>query len=131
MAAHSSFLAWKIPLTEESGRLQFMGSQRVGHNWATKHTHTHTQWLISYIALFYLNSSCSRIYKMHLYHNIPSNNITTFMYDTRLLQQITSIVFFHPLCFLKAHFTSSCVINTMHCYYFFLKSQLPFKKFLK
>ena len=30
-------------------------------------------------------SSCSRIYKMHLYHNIPSNNITTFMYDTRLL----------------------------------------------
>ena len=32
MATHSSFLAWKIPLTEESGRLQFMGSQRVGHN---------------------------------------------------------------------------------------------------
>ena len=26
--------AWKIPWTEEPGRLQFMGSQRVGHNWA-------------------------------------------------------------------------------------------------
>ena len=29
MANHSSILAWKIPWTEESGRLQFMGSQRV------------------------------------------------------------------------------------------------------
>ena len=32
MATHSSTLAWKIPCTEETGRLQFMGSQRVGHN---------------------------------------------------------------------------------------------------
>ena len=31
MAAHSSILAWKIPWTEEPGRLQSMGSQRVGH----------------------------------------------------------------------------------------------------
>ena len=29
---HSSILAWKIPRTEEHGRLQFMGSQRVGHD---------------------------------------------------------------------------------------------------
>ena len=35
MAPHSSTLAWKIPWTEEPGRLQIMGSQRVGHNWAT------------------------------------------------------------------------------------------------
>ena len=35
MATHSSILAWKIPWTEESGRLQSMGSQRVGHDWAT------------------------------------------------------------------------------------------------
>ena len=32
---HSSILAWEIPLTEEPGGLQPMGSQRVGHNWAT------------------------------------------------------------------------------------------------
>ena len=32
MAPHSSILAWKIPWTEESGRLQSMGSQRVRHN---------------------------------------------------------------------------------------------------
>ena len=35
MASHSSTLAWKIPWTEEPGRLQSMGSLRVGHDWAT------------------------------------------------------------------------------------------------
>ena len=35
MATHSSIFAWKIPQTEELGRLKSMGSQRVGHNWAT------------------------------------------------------------------------------------------------
>ena len=35
MAPHSSTLAWKIPWTEEPGRLRSMGSQRVGHDWAT------------------------------------------------------------------------------------------------
>ena len=32
MAPHSSTLAWKIPWTEEPGRLQFMGSLRVRHD---------------------------------------------------------------------------------------------------
>ena len=32
MATDSSTLAWKIPWTEKLGRLQSMGSQRVGHN---------------------------------------------------------------------------------------------------
>ena len=32
MAAHSSILVWGIPWTEEPGRLQFMGSQRVRHD---------------------------------------------------------------------------------------------------
>ena len=35
MATHSSILAWRIPWTEEPGRLQSTGSQRVGHDWAT------------------------------------------------------------------------------------------------
>ena len=38
MATHSSILAWRIPWTEESGRLQSMGSQRVEHDWVTKHS---------------------------------------------------------------------------------------------
>ena len=32
MATHSSILAWEIPWTEEPGRLQSIGSQRVGHD---------------------------------------------------------------------------------------------------
>ena len=34
MAPHSSTLAWKIPWTEEPGRLQSMGLRRVGHDWS-------------------------------------------------------------------------------------------------
>ena len=36
MVAHSSILAWRIPRTEEPGRLQSVGSQRVRHDSATK-----------------------------------------------------------------------------------------------
>ena len=36
MTIHSSTLVWKIPWTEESVRLQPMGSQRVRHDWATE-----------------------------------------------------------------------------------------------
>ena len=35
MAPHSSTLAWEIPWVEEPGRLQSMGSWRVGHDWVT------------------------------------------------------------------------------------------------
>ena len=35
MATHSITLAWRIPWMEEPGRLQSMGLQRVGHDWAT------------------------------------------------------------------------------------------------
>ena len=42
MATHSSILAWRIPWTEELGRLQSMRSQRLRYSWVTKHTHTHT-----------------------------------------------------------------------------------------
>ena len=38
MATHSSILAWKVPRAEETGRLQPMGSQRVGHDLATQQT---------------------------------------------------------------------------------------------
>ena len=32
MATHASILAWRIPRTEEPGKLQFIGSQRAGHS---------------------------------------------------------------------------------------------------
>ena len=39
MAAHCSVLAWKIPQTEELDGLQSMGSQGVGQDWVSMHTH--------------------------------------------------------------------------------------------
>ena len=43
MGTHSSILAWRIPWTEEPGRLHSMGLQRVSHNWTgNTHTQTHT-----------------------------------------------------------------------------------------
>ena len=53
MATHSSILAWRISWTEEIGRLQSMGSHRVGHDWVIKQetenravnsTPRHTSW---------------------------------------------------------------------------------------
>ena len=41
MSTCSSILAWKIPWTEETGGVQSMGQQRVGHNSVTKHS-THS-----------------------------------------------------------------------------------------
>ena len=37
MATHSNILAWKTPLTQETGRLQSMESQTVGYDFATEH----------------------------------------------------------------------------------------------
>ena len=38
MTIHTNILTWRISWRKESGRLQSMGSQRVGHNWVTKHS---------------------------------------------------------------------------------------------
>ena len=42
MGTHSSILAWRIPWTEDPGRLQSMGSQRVEHDWNDLHTQMST-----------------------------------------------------------------------------------------
>ena len=39
MVTHSSIFAWRIPWTEEPGRLQSTGWQRVGHDWVTSLSH--------------------------------------------------------------------------------------------
>ena len=56
MAPHSSTLAWKMPWTEEPGRLQSMWSLRVGHDWATSlslftFTHWRKKWQLTPVFL--------------------------------------------------------------------------------
>ena len=58
MATHSSILAWKIPWTEEPGRLQFLGSPRVGLDWVTntftfKKYKNHLLWSLLGVSYFY------------------------------------------------------------------------------
>ena len=65
MATHSSILAWRIPWTQEPGRLQSMGPQRVQHDWVTNtHTGEFGWWstspqapsLMDYISIWHLLS---------------------------------------------------------------------------
>ena len=52
LATHSSILAWRTPWTEKPGRLEFMGSKRVGHDWSDL-AHMHHLVLSHYpIAIF-------------------------------------------------------------------------------
>ena len=75
MATHSSTLAWKIPWSEKPGRLQSMGSQRVGHDWVTSihfyiDIHIYTiKYFLSTCFYFYTDKCIhSHIQTMHLIH---------------------------------------------------------------
>ena len=68
MATHSSSLAWRMLWTEEPGRLQSIGSQRVGHDWA------HPFRIISKMIPYYFAST--RVWVM--YWRIEKNKILTF-----------------------------------------------------
>ena len=64
MATYSNSLTWRIPWTEEPGRLQSIGPQRVGHHWVSTYAHldehlnTHTCVYMYIIPLYlYINSS--------------------------------------------------------------------------
>ena len=66
MATQSSILAWRTPWTEEPGRLQSIGFQRVRHDWRDStcacvhthtHTHTHTHIFLSIYLSIYLGAS--------------------------------------------------------------------------
>ena len=58
MATHSSILTWRIPWTEEPNGLQSMGSQKVGHNWATN-TFTFTTYEVLWCVLTTSYPLCS------------------------------------------------------------------------
>ena len=82
MATPSNIFAWRIPQTEEPGRLHSMGLQRVRHDWATKQSTAHTPYEviinIGYIpcAIHYILITVSFV-PSSLYLLIPFNYLAT------------------------------------------------------
>ena len=73
MATPSSIIAWKIPWTEESGRLQSMGLERVGHTeWA------HMQIFTIYLPVFFLHFSFGWFLFILVWNSSYIININTF-----------------------------------------------------
>ena len=74
MATYSSILAWRIPWTEEPGRLQSMGSQRVGHNWVTDTQYDHfnegCQILQIKIQPYYISEKNKNFFSINISHVI-------------------------------------------------------------
>ena len=68
MTTHFSFLAWEIPWTEECGRLQSMGSHRVGHDRATKQHKNNVFKLLCHKHPWPKPLGCTHLCRKHLYH---------------------------------------------------------------
>ena len=96
MATHSSILAWRSPWTEEPDRLQSMGSQKVGHDWATN---THTQ--SCYCSVTKLCPSLCD--PMDSSSSIISQSLLKFM-SIELVMLSNHLILFHPLLLLPSIF---------------------------
>ena len=96
MATYSSILAWRIPWTEESVRLQSVGSQRVRHDWATN-TLTHLPPLNFLPCTSKVNKIIS-IYSFILFvdSNMKQRNLATWYNEVKLLH-VKYLIY----CFMK------------------------------
>ena len=83
MASHSSTLAWKIPWTEEPGRLQSVGSWRVGHNWATSLSLS----IQSHALIHWALIQCSSVAMYLLGHT----RISSFPHEAHSLERTTDV----------------------------------------
>ena len=71
MATHSNILAWRLPWPEEPGGLQFMGSQRVGHNGSDLTTTNYllTKFCPHYVQHFLLAALATVLYPDDVFTN--------------------------------------------------------------
>ena len=97
IATHSSTLAWKIPWMEEPDRLQSIGSQRVGHNWATSLFLSKTQDKVYIGYMCYLSGL--HVFKMLLPEGDWMPTVTTslwFLGSTTLTQTFYNLYLLNP-----------------------------------
>ena len=128
MATHSSTLAWKIPWMEEPGRLQSVGSWRVGHNWATSLTFFYTGlkeapwWHLVPPELIFLKpwaANCSAkqyVFLMKMFFLISYINETLYLLGNLPVFKI------HVNCFMArddslcANSISKCLLTSIECF---------------
>jgi len=89
-AIHCSTIAWKTPWTEEPGRLQSMGSQRVGHDWATSLYFPLTMVLPSSNMSFIKWNDYLYTYLIVLRHCIQGFPVKILVYDWMNIYQLQS-----------------------------------------
>ena len=98
LATHSRILAWRIPCTKELGRLQAIGSQRIGHDWsdlALTHTGTSYKWnhpAFVFLWLAYLTQH--NVLKIYLCGS-AYQNFLSFKSTSYSIVWIDHILFFH------------------------------------
>ena len=112
MATHAIILAWKIPWTEETGRLQFMMLQRVGYNWvhtqAHMHTCTQTHAHVHTHARTHTHTPPSRVYvNLNLpIHPTPPSLVWSFL----LMFQIFHHIFNAAYCFIMTSWIPEVIV---------------------
>ena len=84
MATHSSIIAWRIPWTEEPGRLQSMGSQRVRHDWVT----------------FYLRFSYNSLFCLCIYFFLLFSDFKHIVWNCHLFPSGIYVSQVHEFCYL-------------------------------
>ena len=99
MAPHSSTLAWKIPWMEEPGRLQSMGSWRVGHDWATSLSlftfmHWRRKWQLTPVFLPGESQGQRSLVGCHLWGRTESDTIEATQQQQQCLYGNTKILSF-------------------------------------
>ena len=120
MATHSSSLAWKIPWMEEPGRLQSMGSQRVGQDWVTSLVHwfnmqsglttTGLEILCHWGSSLFSYNRCLQFSFSGMYHFLQSLNVLSYFLFLCLCRSFIGSAL--P-CILGLRSTSSALCNPM------------------
>ena len=114
---HSSTLAWRIPWTEEPGRLRSIGSQKIRHDWSNlvhvrthTHTHTHTHNLYVHSSTFKVLKNNAGCRKERWQNPVSSESLTVV--DRKVLILITwdKIVNSIESCFWLLCFKSSYIL---------------------
>ena len=113
-ATHSSILTWKIPWTEEPGRLQSKGSQKVKHGW-TQHTAEYHYIILLFV--FYYKLS----FKVYFFC-MSIATLTLFSFE------LAWNIFFHHFTFILCVFSSEVSYrqNTEASCILFISYLMPF-----